>query len=194
MEIRKADITDCLAIAELSQMAGDGIPGYFWADSQKPGQSLEATGAELLQSETANFSYRNALVACEDDIVAGMILAYRLPAAEDNDEDPLDFPEFVRPLIELEQCVAGSFYVNLIATYPLFRGRGVATALLAETDRLALAAQSDLISIAVFATNPGAFQLYRRLGFETVERRAVIACDYHPATEVLLMTKTPATG
>ena len=36
MEIRNADSADCLAIAELAQMAGDGIPGYFWADSNSP--------------------------------------------------------------------------------------------------------------------------------------------------------------
>ncbi len=104
-----------------------------------------------------------------------------------------DFPEFVRPLIELEQCVAESFYINMLATFPRFRGQGVASALLGEVDRLALAAHCDFISIAVFATNQGAFELCRRLGYETVERRAVIACDYHPATEVLPLTRPVAT-
>ena len=189
MKIRNADSTDCLAIAELAQMAGGGLPGYFWADSQQPGQTLEATGVELLKSETANFSYRNTLVAGLEGEIAGMLLAYRVPAAEDHDEDLQDFPEFVRPLIELEQCVAESFYINMLATYPRFRGRGVASELLAEADRLALAVQCELISIAVFASNPEALELYRRLGYETIEQRAVIACDYHPVTEVLLLTK-----
>jgi ribosomal protein S18 acetylase RimI-like enzyme len=194
VEIRNAGIADCRAIAELAQIAGDGIPGFFWADARQPGQSLEATGAELLKSETANFSYRNTLVACQDGEIAGMLLAYRLPSSEDNDEDLLDFPEFVRPLIELEQCVAESFYINMLATYPGFRGQGIASALMAEADRLALAAQCDLISVSVFVDNPGALELYRRLGYQTIEKRAVIACDYHPATEVLLLTKAPATA
>jgi ribosomal protein S18 acetylase RimI-like enzyme len=194
VEIRKAGIDDCHAIAELAQIAGDGIPGYFWADSQRPGQTLEATGAELLKSETDNFSYRNALVACEDGDVAGMLLAYRLPSAEENQEDPFNFPEFVRPLIELEQCVAESFYVNMLAIYPRYRGRGVGSALLAEAERLALAANCDLISIAVFASNPQALNLYQRLGYEKIEQRAVVACDYHPATEVLLLTKPVSVG
>ncbi|MCP4334611.1 MAG: GNAT family N-acetyltransferase [Gammaproteobacteria bacterium] len=192
MEIRSAGIADCLAIAELAQFAGDGLPGFFWADARQPGQSMEATGAELLKSETANFSYRNTLVACQDGEIAGMLLAYRLPAADDTDEDMLDFPEFVRPLIELEQCVAESFFINMLATYPRFRGQGIASALMADVDRLALAAQCELISIAVFASNPDALKLYQQLGYEAVERRAVIACDYHPATEVLLLTKAPA--
>ncbi|MCP4766648.1 MAG: GNAT family N-acetyltransferase [Gammaproteobacteria bacterium] len=190
MEIRKAGIADCLAIAELAQIAGNDIPGFFWADARQPGQSLETTGAELLKSETANFSYRNTLVACQDDEIAGMLIAYRLPEVEDNDEDLLNFPEFVRPLIELEQCVAGSFYINMLATYPRFRGQGIGSALMAEAE--ALAAPCELISIAVFASNPEALALYQQLGYETVEQRAVIACDYHPATEVLLLTKAVA--
>jgi len=189
VEIRNAGIADCLAIAELAQIAGDNIPGFFWADAHQPGQSQQATGAELLKSETANFSYRNTLVACQDGEITGMLLAYRLPAAEDNDEELLNFPEFVRPLIELEQCVAESFYINMVATYPRFRGQGIASALMAEADRLAIAARCDLISIAAFASNPEALKLYQGLGYETVEQRAVIACDYHPAIEVLLLTK-----
>ena len=194
MEIRNAGIADCIAIAELAQIAGDNIPGFFWADAHQPEQSLEATGAELLKSETANFSYRNTLVACQDGEIAGMLLAYRLPAAEDNDEELLNFPEFVRPLIELEQSVAESFYINMVATYPRFRGQGIASALMAEADRLAIAAQCEMISIAAFASNPEALKLYQGLGYETAEQRAVIACDYHPATEMLLLTKAPATG
>ena len=190
MEIRKAEIDDCRAIAELAQIAGDGIPGYFWADSQQPGQTLEATGAELLKSETANFSYRNALVACIDGEVAGMLLAYRLPA--DNDEDLLNYPEFVRPLVELEQCVGESFYINMLATFAQFRGRGIGTALMAEADRLANSAQCNLLSIAVFSHNADALRLYQALGYEKIEQRAVVACDYHPASEVLLLTRPVA--
>jgi ribosomal protein S18 acetylase RimI-like enzyme len=191
MNIRAATPADCLAIAELAQMAGDNIPGYFWADTQKPGQSVVEAGAELARSETANFSYRNVLLACRQHDIAAMMLAYRLPAAADNTDNPLDFPEFVRPMIELEQCVAESFYINMLATYPRFRGQGAGSALLAEVDRLALAAGCALISIEVFASNEGALRLYRRLGYEEVERRPMVASDYHPAGDVLLLTRAP---
>lgn len=194
MNIRPATAADCLAIAELALIAGDNIPGYFWAESQQPGQSLAEAGAELAQSATANFSWRNALLACHRDEVAAMLLAYRLPAAADNDEDPLDFPEFVRPLIELEQCVPESFYINMLAAYPRFRGQGAGSALLAQADRLAQAAGCNLISIEVFASNSGALRLYRRLGFEQLERRPTIASDYHPAGDVLLLTRATSLG
>ncbi len=194
MIITPASIDDCLAIAELGQIAGEGIPGYFWADSQQPGQSLIEAGAEILQSESANFSYRNAHIARLDGEVAGMLLAYRLPSADENDENPADFPEFIQPLVELEQCVPDSFYINMLATYPDFRGRGVGSALMAQVDRLAQGAGCSLASIEVFDSNTGALNLYIRLGYEIVERRPMPPCDFVPAGEVLLLTRTvPAT-
>lgn len=189
MNLRPAQEDDCLAIAELALIAGDGIPGHFWAESQLPGQSLAQTGAQLAKSTSANFSYRNTLLACVDDRVAGMLLAYRLPAAADNDENPEDFPEFVRPLIELEQCVAESFYINMLATFPQYRGQGIGSALMQQVDRRALEAGCDLISIEVFDSNRGALQLYQRLGYELADSRPMIASDYHATGKVLLLTR-----
>ena len=191
MEIRSATHTDCLAIAELSQMASDNMADHFWADSQLPGQSLEEVGAEAAKSENANFSYRNTRIACEHGEITGMLLAYRLPAAEDYDDDPLEFPEFVRPLILLEQLVAGSFYINMLATYPRFRGQGIASKLLAEVDKHAFAADGKLISILVFAINQGALRLYLRHDYKIVERLPMVASDYLPAGDVLLLTRAP---
>ena len=194
MIISPATDADCLHIAELSQIAGEGIPGHFWADSQKPGQSLAEAGAEILRADDGNFSYRNAHIARLDGDVAGMLLAYRLPATADSDENPADYPDFVQPMVELEQCVPGSFYINMLATYPQFRGRGVGTGLMAQVERLAQAAGCGQASIQVFASNTGALKLYQRLGFEIVERRPVPACDYVPAGEVLLLTRPVASS
>ena len=192
MLIRAATVDDCRHIAELAQMAGDNIPGHFWADSQQPGQSLIDAGAEQARTETANFSYRNTTLACEAERVAAMVLAYRLPDTADNDENPEDLPEFVRPMVELEQCVPGSYYVNMLATYPEYRGRGMGSALMQAVQEQAIANDCSLISIEVFALNEGALRLYQGLGFEIVDRRPIIASDYHPADEVLLLTQPTA--
>ena len=189
MNIRPAQVEDCLAIAELALIAGDGIPGHFWADTRLPGQSLAQAGAQLAKSVTANFSYRNAHLARIDDEIAGMLLAYRLPAAADNNENPADFPEFVRPLIELEQCVPESYYLNMLATYPQYRGQGVGSALMTQIDRLALATGCELISIEVFDSNHEALKLYQRLGYSVIESRPVVASDYLAACNVLLLTR-----
>ena len=189
MQIRPATADDCLAIAELAQMAGDNIPGHFWAESQQPGQSLLEAGAASAASETANFSYRNATLACIDDEVAGMLLAYRLPSAIDNTDDPAEFPDFVQPMIVLEQAVADSYYINMLAAYPKFRGRGAGSALLGEADDQARNAGCDLVSIMVFAQNSGATRLYLRHGFTEIERRPMVASAYLPAGDILLLTR-----
>lgn len=187
LEIVHATADDCLAIAELAQIAGDNMPGHFWQESRLPGQTLEQAGAERAKSDTANFSFRNTLLARVGGDIAGMMLAYRLPSAADNDEDPADFPDFVRPIIELEQCVPESFYINMLAAYPRFRGLGIGSALLAKSDGQALEAGCSLITLGVFESNTGALRLYRRLGFELIESRPMVASDYHEACEILLL-------
>ena len=189
MQIRKATLEDCRAIAELALMAGEGIPAYFWEQSRQPGQPVVEAGALKAASETDNFSWRNAWLGVIDNAVAGLLLAYRLPDAEDADE--LDeYPEFLRPMIELEQCVPGSFYINMLATYPDYRQRGVGAGLMGAVDGLAREAGCTLSSLVVFEENAGALRLYRHLGYEAVNQRAVIPHACHPYRgEVLLLTR-----
>lgn len=192
MEIRKATREDCRAIAELGLMAGEGIPAYFWEQSRKPGQTIEEIGAQHAASETENFSYHNVQLGVIDNAIAGMLLAYRLPE-EEAAEDLDDFPAFIRPLIELEQCVPGSFYINMLATYPEYRNRSVGTQLMARVDTLARAVGCTHSSIEVFEQNAGALRLYQRLGYKTIEQRPVIPHACHSCSgEILLLTRAVA--
>ena len=189
MQIKAASLSDCLAIAELAQLAGHNIPGHFWQDARAPGESLIEAGARKVAGETDNFSYRNADLAWVDDEIAGMLLAYPLPAADDNDEDPSDFPDFVVPLVELEQLVPESYYINMIATYARFRGQGIATALIDRIDARARDAGCTLSSLEVFGSNENAIRLYNSLGFEVVAQRDMVESPYLPADTILLMTR-----
>ena len=192
MEIRKATSQDCRSIAELALIAGDGIPAYFWEQSRVSGQQVIDVGIQNLQSESANFSYKNVHVAELDKEVAGMILAYRLSDKEDAD-NPGDYPEFLQPMIELENCVPGSFYINMLATYPKFRNMSIGTALMRLADALAEQAGCDLLSVLVFEQNARAMRLYRRLGYNPVEVRPVIEHVSHPYTSnIVLLTRERA--
>ena len=108
MRIRRATASDVHDLAKLALIAGEGIPAWFWSRSAAEGQSIEDAGAAKLLSETDNFSYRNAHVAEIDNRIAGMILAYRLPDA-DNAENLEELPAFIRPLVELE--LVPSFHI-----------------------------------------------------------------------------------
>jgi len=192
MDIRQATRADCPAIAELALMAGEGIPAYFWEQSREDGQTLLEVGALKAASETENFSWRNAYLAVMDNAIAGMLLAYRLPAA-DPAEDLEEYPAFIRPLIELEWCVPGSFYINMLATFPAYRNRSIGTRLMEQVDALARTAGCTLSSIEVFEENTGALRLYQRLGYELIEQRPVIPHPCHPySSEILLLTRPVA--
>jgi ribosomal protein S18 acetylase RimI-like enzyme len=189
IEIRKATKDDCLAIAELAMMAGEGIPAFFWEQSRQADERIEAVGARNAASETDNFSYRNAWLGMLDGDIAGMLLAYRLPEAEDA-EDLEALPEFIRPLVELEHCVPGSFYINMLATYPKYRNRSVGTQLMGIVDELAAAADCTVSSIEVFSENTGALKLYERLGYRIIETRPAVPHPCHPHTEkIVLLTR-----
>lgn len=189
MQIRKARKDDVHAVAQLALIAGEGIPAWFWAVSAEPGEAIENVGAKRLLSETENFSYRNVHVAVADGSIAGMILAYRLPEPEDA-ENLDDLPEFIRPLVELEQCVPGSFYINMIATFPEFRNRSIGTRLMGIVDGLAQEAGCTLSSIEVFDQNRGAMRLYQRLGYSVLDRRLVVPHPCHPYDgHIVLLTR-----
>lgn len=179
MEIRPATKQDLRAIAELALMAGEGIPAYFWEQSQHEGEDIIDVGARNALSETENFSYRNVQLALLDGEIAGMMLAYRLPSANEA-EDINEYPEFIRPLIELEQCVPDSYYINMLASYPKFRNRGIGTALMERVDALAHEAGCSLSSVEVFEENRGAMRLYERLGYRVIETRPVVEHPSHP--------------
>ena len=177
--IRAATRADCMDVARLADLAGEGIPSYFWGTVAQPGQSLEYVGAQRAADEQANFSYRNAQLALVEGQVAGMLLAYRLPDVADPAE-LAEVPEFIRPMIELEQRAPGTFYVNMLATYPRFRGQGIGTRLMERVDPLAHAAHCTHSSIEVFEQNTGAVRLYRRLGYRIVDRLPAVAHECHP--------------
>lgn len=194
MDIRKAAIDDCYAIAELALIAGEGIPAYFWQQSKDPEPDIVRIGARNVASETDNFSYRNVHLALMDGTIAGMLLAYRLPDETDSDNGD-DLPEFIRPLIELEQCVPGSFYINMLAAYPQFRGQGIGTALMSIVDQLALQQDCKLLSVEVFEQNSGALRLYQRLGYRIQDQRQVVPHPCHPYTgKIILLTKNVTGG
>ncbi|MCP5418963.1 MAG: GNAT family N-acetyltransferase [Gammaproteobacteria bacterium] len=187
MKIRKATAQDCRFIAELALIAGDGIPAYFWGKSQNKDQDIISVDASNASSETENFSYRNAHLAIVENAVAGILLAYRLPDSRYAKRIE-DFPEFI-----LEQCAPNSFYINMLATQPQFRNKGVGTTLMSIVDKLALDTGCNLISIEVFEQNEGALRLYQCLGYEVVEHRNIIRHSCHPYTgRVLLLTKDVA--
>jgi ribosomal protein S18 acetylase RimI-like enzyme len=171
--LRPARKDDARSLALLIDIAGEGFGQYLWAQSAGPGEEPLGVGMKRARREEGGFSYRNATLAEIDGRVAGLLLGYRL-------NDPYDtgglgsLPAMIRPLVELESCAPGSWYINALAAFPEYRGRGLGTFLLNEADRRARAAGAKSVSLIVAEENAGAVRLYRRIGYLEAARRRLV--------------------
>jgi ribosomal protein S18 acetylase RimI-like enzyme len=174
MITRNATANDAQHLAILINEAGEGLPRFLWRRMAGPGQDPFEIGAARAAREEGSFSYRHARIAEFPDVVAGMVLGYPLP-----DPYPVDdlehAPEVIRPLLELEALVPGSWYINAIATYADFRGRGVASRLMSETEDRALAWHAKRLSLIVASENRAAHALYLKLGYREISSRPLVA-------------------
>lgn len=191
---RDARKADARAVAQLIEIAGEGIAGFFWAQQAEQGQDPLDVGTARAARDEANFSYRNAVLAQRGDAIAGMLLGYRLPAPSAADRAAVpELPPLLRPLLELEHQVPGSFYINALAVFPQYRGQGLGGALLSIAQERARAAGCDSLSLQVFAENERAFRFYQRHGYAVVDRRPIVAHPCYPySTEVLLVMRSLA--
>lgn len=160
MLTRAATPDDATDLARLADMAGEGLPAHVWAEQAGPGETAHEVGRRRALRDKGAFSWRNAVIAELEGQVAGALVGYRIAEPP----QPLDgLPPAFRNLQALENMVPGAHYVNVLAVYPAFRGRGVARQLLAEAE--ARAAPGQDLAIIVADRNAPALALYVSEGF-----------------------------
>lgn len=188
MEIRKAQASDAAHLVRFINMAADDLPLHFWRKAVGPSGDPWALGQERAARETGNFSYHNAWLAEIDGEIGACLLGY---SAEDTPE-PIapDTPAIFVPLLELEALAPGSWYLNVLATYETFRGKGLGGALLAEAERIAAQAGHTTISLIAADTHEDARRLYAAKGYREIARRAVVKEDWQvDANSWILLVK-----
>ena len=121
---RPATKADAAALAVLVDIAGEGMACHMWQGLAAPGQSAVEIGRERARRDEGGFSYRNATIAEIGGEIAACLVGYRLDDPYDLDASLAETPEIVRPLIRLEAKAPGSWYVNVLATFPEFRRVG----------------------------------------------------------------------
>lgn len=167
--LRPAAKTDSEAIAKLFLISSDGLAAYIWSRLAEPGEELAAVGARRYAREGVAFSYQNCLIAECGGKVAGMLHAFPM------EQDPGAAPEadpVLRPYSELEDD--GSLYVSGVALFPQFRGRGIGTQLMLAAERRACGLGLQRVSLICFEQNTAAMRLYHELGYEEIDRRAIV--------------------
>ncbi len=179
---------DAPALAELANYAGEGLPMYLWASMATEGESAWEVGVARARRDTGSFSYRNAIVIEADGEPAGALIGY--PITEKVEPIPPDFPPLVRPLQELENLALGTWYVNVLAVRPAYRGQGLGSQLLGFAEEIGRAAAARGMSVIVADKNTGAFHLYERFGYRKVAERAMVKNGWTvESANWLLMTK-----
>jgi ribosomal protein S18 acetylase RimI-like enzyme len=192
--VRPATLADTSALAVLVDIAADGMAVQMWRTLAAPAQSPVEVGRARARREEGGFSYRNTIVAERDGEIAASLVAYQL-------DDPYDLtgldemPEFVRPLLRLESQAPGSWYVNVLATFPEFRGRGIGAELLEVAESLGRKTGARAMSVIVGSWNEGAMRLYERKGYTpAASERAVLPVDFAHKGDWVLMIKALGEG
>lgn len=188
VSIRPAIKDDARAIAELYQIAAEGVADYVWATlaDDYPGLSGVEIGAARYARANELFSYENCFIAEVDGRIAGLSMGFVTVA--DGEPLPDDFDPVLRPYAELEED--GSLYIAGLATYEGFRGQGIGTQLMERTEQRAREEGRPSLSLIVFEANTDAKRLYDRLGFKEKDRRAIIPHPLiHVTGDALLMVR-----
>ncbi|NBE07989.1 GNAT family N-acetyltransferase [Paragemmobacter ruber] len=179
--MRQAVAADAEHLVRFINMAADDLPLHFWKRSVGPEGDPWAYGHERAARETGGFSYRNAWLAEVDGAVAACLLGY--PAEDAPAPIDPDTPPIFMPLLELEALAPGSWYLNVLATYAAFRGRGCGSALLAKAEEVTRGIGRRTVSLIAADTHLDALRLYQAKGYREVARRPVVKDDWAVAAD-----------
>jgi len=191
---RPARKADAASLAVLVDIAGEGMPAYMWSTMKAPGQSLLEVGRERAQREQGGFSYRNSMVAEVGGETAASLVGYRLDDPYDLDSGLAETPEIVRPLVRLEARAPGSWYVNVLATFPEFRRQGIASRLLEIAEQKAREQGAPSSSVIVASWNAPAARLYTSAGYAGLARETALPFPGCPHQGDWLLMVKPLTG
>ena len=174
---RPAIAADSRFIVDMIDIASDGVALVDWTQSaQKAGdQTALDIGVQRYASEQGDYSYRNCWLAEVAGRRAGALLSFPMPArgaADAVSPPPFDGSDVFAPYKYLE--APGTWYICGLALLPEYRGRGIGTQLMRIAAQQARQHGYDRLSLVVFEENTGALRLYRRLGYQVIDRAPIV--------------------
>ncbi|MEJ6844602.1 GNAT family N-acetyltransferase [Sinorhizobium fredii] len=176
--LRFASEADARELADLVNFAGEGLPLYIWEGLAKDGQNPWEVG-RARQIERVREG-QIVVVDFGDGAVAGLT---GYPIGSEPKPIGDDFPALFRPLQELENKALESWYVNVLACYPEYRGQGLGSRLLNLAEQIARDGELRRMSVIVANKNAGARRLYERHGYEEVAALPCVKEGWETDTE-----------
>ena len=171
VQYRPAEIMDCEKLAELINIASGGVIEYLFHDLV-PGMAPVQIVAQNLKSEDSPYSYRSAVVAEVDDGVVGITLSfpssYHKITNTMRNYFPADRIEHLTPFYA--SCVENSWFLDALCVAESHQRQGIGAKLISLTKEKAVENRCKDLSLITFADNTLAIPVYKRLGFEIVEK------------------------
>jgi len=158
--LRIATEADARELADLVNFAGEGLPLHIWEGLAKDGQDPWEVGRARQMEKVREGQI--VVVDFGDGAVASLT---GYPIGSEPRPIGDDFPALFRPLQELENKALESWYVNVLACYPEYRGQGLGSRLLDLAEQIAREGALRRMSVIVASNNIGARRLYERHGY-----------------------------
>ncbi len=190
IEIRRARVEDIPHMAYVAIQACGGYAEVMY-EGVIPGRTLEQIVEHRFSRPGATSSFSNSRIAEDGGTVLGGLHAFPMDLMADDPVDPLIPEERFYIFAPFEHLHAeGSYYINAVAVYPQFQGRGIGRQLITEAESEAMAKAFEEISLHVFAENVRAVQLYESLGYRESGRQPVVHHErLRYSGDLLLMTR-----
>jgi ribosomal protein S18 acetylase RimI-like enzyme len=186
---RPATLRDAADLAILIDIAGNGLANRIWLNKTGPGHSAVEVGRQLVRSDDGEDSFRNATIVMMGTEIAGCIIGglpedlYDLSRVEEK-------PAIFRPVARLAVRAVGTWYVDVIANFPEFRGQGLGRQMLEHVATKAREVSAPSSTLVVGSWNEGAARLYARCGYHPTAREPVTLPEGFPYSgEWVLMTR-----
>lgn len=185
VQIRRARRDDARVLADLVFAASEGLSEAAWRRLASNGEDPWEIGRRRQAEKTET---DDIWVVDEGHGAIAGLTGYPIgPHPEGPDEDT---PPLFRPLLELEALAPSTWYVNVLAALPAYRGHGLGTELLKLAEHRALAAGLHGLSLIVADTNTAARRLYERMGYRERARRPMSKEGWDgPGNEWVLMIR-----
>jgi ribosomal protein S18 acetylase RimI-like enzyme len=171
IKYRPGDKDDCAKLAELISIASGGVVEYLFKDVV-PGMTPVQVVADSLEKDNNPFTYKSAIVATDQNDIVGMALSYPCSYHKITNEMRRFFPE--DRLEHLRQFYAAgvddSWYLDDLCVVEGHRKKGIGQKLISLTKEKAIENRYNILSLIVFADNKLAIPVYKRTGFEIVQR------------------------
>lgn len=138
--------------------------------------------AHNLEGDNYPHSYKSAIVAEHRKMIVGMVLSYPSHLHKITEEMRAFFPqerlEHLKSFYSVQ--VENSLFLNALCVSEEFRGKGIGSELISLTKKKAREKGYDILSVIVFADNAKALHLYKRTGFEVVQKVELKSNEFIP--------------